>query len=407
MPSADTFPRNPRTVSPSAPSGSGYWDVLRGVAAGAGLDVVGVAPVAPMLRARAALEDRIARDMVNGMRFTFLRPQRSTSPADLVEGARSVIVAMLPYAHDDTAHADAAHDGATWHGSPSTSPLAPGRPLAEVARYAGRDHVGELKSALGSIAARLRRDGHRATIFADDNAIVDREAAWLAGLGWFGKNANILVPGRGSWFVIGCIVTTADLPVARPAEDGCDTCTRCVPACPTGAIAEPGVIDARRCLSWLLQKPGIFAREHRVALGARIYGCDDCQTACPVNRRHADDTRPGREGSRVDVLDLLTLDDAALDDAVDRWWVEAREMAWVRRNLLIVLGNIGDPRDDAVRAAVEGHLDHPRPEVRAHALWAAARLGFDDAVTAVRDSGDGSPEVVDELAHLPPLRPDL
>ena len=397
MPSADAFPRNPRIVPPSAPSGPGYWEVLCEVAAGAGLDVVGVAPVDPMLRARAAIEDRIARDMVNGMRFTFLRPRRSTTPADLVEGARSVIVAMLPYAHDD-----ASGDDAT-----VASPLAPGRPLADVARYAGRDHVGELKSALSIVTARLRRDGHRATVFADDNAIVDREAARLAGLGWFGKNANILVPGRGSWFVIGCVVTTADLPVARPVEDGCGTCSRCVPACPTGAIAGPGVIDARRCLSWLLQKPGIFAREHRVALGSRIYGCDDCQTACPVNRRHAGGAPVGREGSRVDVLAMLALDDGALDEAVERWWVESRDMAWVRRNLLIVLGNIGDPRDEEVRTAVRVHLAHPRPEVRAHALWAAARLGLADVVEAHRISGDGAAEVVDELAHLPPLRPDL
>jgi len=392
VPSADAFPRNPRAVEPSAPSGSVYWDLLREVALGAGLDVVGVAPAAPMMRARAAIEDRIARDLVNGMRFTFLRPGRSTTPADLVEGARSVIVAMLPYAHDDTA---------------AESPLAPGRPLAEVARYAGRDHVGELKRALGTVTARLRRDGHRATVFADDNAIVDREAAWLSGLGWFGKNANILVPGRGSWFVIGCIVTTADLPVARPVEDGCGTCVRCLPACPTGAITEPGVIDARRCLSWLLQKPGVFAREHRVALGARIYGCDDCQTACPVNRRHAEVAGVGREGSRVDVLELLALDDAALDAVVDRWWVESRDMAWVRRNLLMVLGNIGDPRDPGVRAAVETHLVHSRPEVRAHALWAAARLGLTAAVAGIRDSGERAPEVLEELTHLPPLRPDL
>ena len=390
MPSADTFPRNPRVVPVSAPSGPGYWESLRAEARAAGLDVVGVAPVDPMLRARAALEDRIARDLVDGMRFTFLRPRRSTTPADLVEGARSLVVGMLPYAH----------------GEGDTEP-GRGRPMAEVARYAGRDHVGDLKRALTTVAGRLRRDGHRATVFADDNAIVDREAAWLAGLGWFGKNANILVPGRGSWFVIGCIVTTADLPVTGPVEDGCGTCARCLPACPTGAIVEPGVIDARRCLSWLLQKPGIFAREHRVALGARIYGCDDCQTACPVNRRQGSDEGLSRGVSRVDVLGLLALDDAALDAAVDRWWVESRDMAWVRRNLLVVLGNIGDARDTEVRRAVETHLVHPRAEVRAHAVWAAARLGLTEAVERVRRGGDDAPEVGDELAHLPPLRADL
>ena len=123
---------------------------------------------------------------------------------------------------------------------------------------------------------------------ADDNALVDREAAYRAGLGWYGKNANLLLPGEGSWFVLGSVVTDAPAaPPSRPRRcaDGCGTCTRCLDGCPTGAIVAPGVVDARRCLAWLLQVEGAFPREHRVALGDRLYGCDDCQEVCPPNRR--------------------------------------------------------------------------------------------------------------------------
>src|SRR6185295_8008395 len=103
---------------------------------------------------------------------------------------------------------------------------------------------------------------------ADDNSLVDREAAYLAGLGWYGKNANLLLPGQGSWFVLGSVVTDAPLPVAAaPATDGCGGCRRCLDGCPTGAIVAPGVVDARRCLAWLEQRPGPFPVEFRAALG--------------------------------------------------------------------------------------------------------------------------------------------
>src|SRR5690606_28594835 len=145
-------------------------------------------------------------------------------------------------------------------------------PRGRVARYARADHYGELRAALRAVAGELKAAGWRARVLADDNALVDREAAYRAGLGWYGKNANLLLPGRGSWFVLGSVVT--DAPLARTAEpvaDGCGACTRCLDGCPTGAIVAPGVVDARRCLAWLLQVEGPFPREHRVVLGDRLY----------------------------------------------------------------------------------------------------------------------------------------
>lgn len=385
MPSVSRVPRNPKVVSPNAPSGDAYWTQLHHVGLSAGLDALGVAPATVMQRARQQLHDRIDRQLTNGLKFTFLRPERSTDPSLLVDGARTVIVGMRSYAYDDPIAIDSA------------------RLHARIARYAWEDHYGELKSSLSQVAAQLRRDGHRATVFADDNSIVDREIAWLAGLGWYGRNANLLVPGKGSMFVIGCVVTTADLPVGTEVPDGCGTCSRCVPACPTSAIVEPGVIDANRCLSWLLQKPGIFNRDYREALDDRIYGCDECQVVCPPTKKYGTRSVETSLQTQVDVLQLLSLDDNALDAACDRWYVSERDMTWVRRNLLIVLGNRGVPADPETVEVVRRYLSHERDELRAHAVWTAARLGL----THLLHFDDPSPIVVAELENLPPLRGDL
>ena len=158
---------------------------------------------------------------------------------------------------------------------------------ARVARYATEDHYARLESALTEMADVLRGRGHRAVVMADDNSVVDREAAWRAGIGFYGKNANILLPGRGSHFVLGSVVTDAPLPPSTPGRpDECGSCRACLDRCPTGAIVADGVVDARRCLAWLVQQPGLYPTEFREALGDRIYGCDDCQEACPPSRRH-------------------------------------------------------------------------------------------------------------------------
>jgi len=351
--------------------------------ADAGL-VAGIAPAEPFATTRAELHRRRDAGLHGGMAFTYRNPERSTDPSRIVPGARSLVVGALGYLRT----APRPDAGAV-----------PGR----VARYAWSDFYAELRRCLDCGAALLRDGGHQAVVVADDNALVDREAAYRAGLGWYGRNANLLVRGHGSWVVLGTIVTDAALPASAPAAGGCGTCTRCIPACPTGAIVAPGVVDARRCLAWLLQAGGVFPTEFRDALGDRIYGCDDCQEACPPNqaavrgagggggdarRGHTSrspDGAPPEPGRRptVDVLDLLDDDDAAVLAAAGRWYVPERDARYLRRNALVVLGNRADPGDERALAAVRRCLRHRDPLVRAHAVWAAARLG--------------RPELADEL----------
>lgn len=337
------------------------WDELVELARRSGIEHLGVAPATVLTRARAVLDERKAAGLHAGMEFTYRNPARSTDPSRAVPGARSVIVAARPYRLADEPERP------------------PGGPWASVARYAWVDHYAPLRDGLRTIARRLRRADHRAVAFADDNSLVDREVAYLGGLGWFGKNANILVPGAGSFFVLGSVVTTADYPVGTPVADGCGACRRCLDGCPTGAIIAPGVVDANRCLAWLVQRPGVFPVEFREALGDRLYGCDDCQTVCPPSvRKGPRREEPGTPESPqawVDVLDLLEADDATLIARHGRWYLADRDPRWWRRNALIVLGNTGDPADPRTQQVLARYADGADAVLGEHARWAQARLG--------------------------------
>ena len=322
-----------------------------------GITHVGVAPATPMLRARKALAERKASGFADNMSFTWRNPERSTTPTASVAGAQSILVAALPYLADDV--------------TPAT-----GR-RAHIARYARADHYSILRTALRSVARNLKMAGERAVAFADDNALVDREAAYRAGIGWFGKNANLLLPGAGSYFVLGSIITTAMYEPSQPVDDGCGSCTRCLDGCPTGAIVAPGVIDARRCLAWLLQKSGTFPTEMRAALGDRIYGCDDCQEVCPptvrLGRRNMSSAAPGL-GEWVDPLDMLTMSDDELLDTYGLWYFAERDPRWLRRNAIIVLGNTTDPNDSETLEVLRSVTDGQDVILAEHAQWAVDEI---------------------------------
>lgn len=351
-----------------------------------GLDRIGFTDASVLERARVALHDRNDRGLSDTMGFTFRNPERSTDPTRAVDAARSVIVAARSYNVPD-------HEEDRAPGEASS------RLVATVARYARIDQYTPLRKALQLMALRLRADGHRAVVFADENDVVDREVAYRAGLGWFGKNANLLLPGAGSFFSLGSIVTTAILPPApQPAPDGCGTCRVCIDACPTAAIVDDGVIDARRCLAWLVQKPGVFPVEFREALGDRIYGCDECQNTCPPNVRLAARHRPRDAaalpvavgpGEHVDLLELLWASDERLIEMYGRWYLADRDPVWLRRNALVILGNVAPvPIDESVRSVVRHYLGSDVPVLRAHALWAARRLGYDRIPDDLRTDPD-------------------
>jgi epoxyqueuosine reductase len=334
-------------------------DELAAIGRQHGIEHIGVAPATVLERARTALYERRDAGLAAGMAFTYRNPDRSTDPSRSVPGARSIVVGARSYLADE-------------------DPAPPPGVQARVARYAWVDQYAPLRVGLRAMAGRLRAAGHRAVAFADDNAVVDREVAHRAGIGWFGKNANVLVPGAGSWFVLGCVITTAALPIAaEPVADGCGTCSRCIAACPTGAIVAPGVIDANRCLAWVLQRPGAIPVALRPAVANRLYGCDDCQEACPptvhLGRRHR---RPLDAEAQpwVDVLDLLAADDHTLIDRHGRWYIAGRDPRWLRRNALVILGNLAPADDPRVWSTLAAYRDGDDEVLAEHARWAAEQL---------------------------------
>ncbi len=336
-----------------------------------GLAKVGVCDATPLLAARDVILERRELGFNGEMQFTYRNPERSTDPARALSDARSMIVAAYRYDTDVSAPTD------------------PEGTYGRVARYATSDHYDRLRGLLTMIAGRLKDEGHRAVVVCDDNAMVDRAVAVRAGLGFYGKSANVLLPGQGSWFVLGSVITDAQLePTGTEVADGCGTCTRCIDGCPTSAIVAPGVVDARRCLSWLIQAPGDFPREFRAALGDRIYGCDDCQEVCPPSRRadrldigvttHPSDG-PGRQetGGWVDVEWMLVADDDELLATVGRWYIARRDPNHLRRNALVVYGNrTGSTSGDQAESVLGPYLDGDNEMLAAHAAWAAVNLGY-------------------------------
>ncbi len=336
-------------------------DELRTLAVSLGFAKVGYASVEPFLDTRAALIDRVDRGYAADMTFTFAKPVRSTTPAELLPDAATLVVGAWAYHRDEI-----------------PTPL-DDRLHGRVARYQWRDVYGEMKSAFGEMAKVLRADRWRTRVLADDNVLVDRAAAHRAGLGWYGKNANLLLPQAGSWFVLGSLLTDAPLPTnTEPVADGCGTCVRCLPACPTGAIVAPGVIDGTKCLAWIVQSAGDIPDDLRVAMHDRIYGCDDCQEACPENRR-AERTTPSPPASDSDVavvnlLWLLRAPDTDILAAHGRWYLADRNPDLLRRNAAIALGNVAEPASAEVRHALHEAAERGSAQLARHANWALLRL---------------------------------
>jgi epoxyqueuosine reductase len=351
-------------------------DQLVAIGRGQGLAAVGVTDAAVFSDTREVLFERRAGGLNGGMQFTYRNPERSTDPTRVLPGARSLVVGAWGYRRAESPSADGDHRPP---------------PSGRVARYAWRDHYQSLRGALAPVADRLRADGWRAVVVCDDNALVDRAVAHRAGLGWFGKNTLLLLPGLGSWFVLGSVVTDAPLladpdraAAVAPHGSGCGSCTRCIGACPTGALVAPGVLDANRCLAWLVQAPGSIPEEFRVALGDRLYGCDECQQACPINRM-VDRHQPPLEAepdshAEVDLIELLESSDDELLEAHGRWYIAGRQPRYLRRNALVALGNTGDGADPATERVLVGAVSGSDPMLAEHAVWAARRLGRGDLV---------------------------
>jgi epoxyqueuosine reductase len=322
---------------------------LRRIAEELGLDVVGAAPAEPYASTEEAIRDRQARGLFADMRFTMAQPERSCHPETLLEGARTVVSAALCY-------------------------YAPG-PEPEVGegrlpRYTWRDGYAELRTRLDELG---RRIGGSYRVLVDANQHVDREAAVRAGVGFYGKNTLVITRTHGSWVVLGSLVSDQELESTPPLDQDCGACRLCIDACPTGALDEPGTLDATRCLSYWTQAPHSVPVEYRAELGTQVYGCDICQDVCPwtrgVEKRRG--ALPPTDTGHVDLRAWLESDGRALVTEYDRLFVPRNDPRWLRRNALVAVGNAGDGSHEALLERFAAGDDEMLAE---HAAWALAAV---------------------------------
>lgn len=328
-----------------------------------GFDPVRVAPASVLDDARQAALDAEGAGRLDGL--DWMTPewlQRATDPGAFLAGARSVILCAISYA-------------------PSTddSPVDDGISRGRVAAYArGRDYHRIFEKKLRRLARAIREEfgaGARPTV--DYGPLLERPLAAAAGMGWQGKSTMLLVPGIGPWVLIGAIATTLDLEPDAPVKKTCGSCTRCITACPTGAISPQGdLLDSRLCISYhTIENRGPIPRELRHLFGDWVFGCDDCLTSCPVGR-HAGEGHPelspaSTDDGRPELAPLLQLTEDEFRERYQGRPIMRAKRDGFLRNVCVALGNVGTATD--VPALVEALDDHA-PLVRSHAAWALGRL---------------------------------
>jgi epoxyqueuosine reductase len=324
---------------------------LERLAAELGLDAIGAAPPAPYEDTERHIRDRRARGLFGRMRFTMARPDVSCHPERLLPGARTVVSAALSY----------------YVPGPD-----PGPGEGRLPRYTWNDRYAELREKLDALGRAL---GGSYRVLVDANQHVDREGAVRAGIGFYGKNTMLITRRHGSWVVLGTLVTEVEVEPARPLSLDCGSCRLCIDACPTGALDEPGELDATRCLSYWTQASDPVPEEVREQVGVQVYGCDICQDVCPWNRgtekRRAGEPLPAGAEPVVSLADWLTASDEDLGERYERLFVPRNDPRYLRRNALVAAGNSGD---ESLAPLVDRHAEGDDPLLREHAEWAAERL---------------------------------
>ena len=346
-----------------------------------GFDVVGITSAEPFLRDEKAALGRVRDGLMDGLPwYTEERVHRSTHPELLLEGAASIISLAISYL------------------TPESEPTG-GGPLGKIARYAwGDDYHEVLKKRLRAFIERLPEVAGRdvrTRLFVDDGPMNDRAAAARAGVGWFGKNTNILTPSHGSWVLLAQVVSDLELKADPPLAKTCGECVRCIDACPTGAIVAPYVIDNTRCISFLtIELRGAIPRELRPLMGDWVFGCDICQDVCPVNLKAAKSQEPAFERRHdfpaPELIPLLSLDDEGFRERFRGSPIKRAKRVGLQRNVCVALGNIGDA--SAVPALAKA-LVTAEPLVRSHAAWALGRLGGPEAEAELKSALASEAEV--------------
>lgn len=349
----------------------------------AGFDAVAITRANGDPQVAARLAEFVARGRHGTMGWIAETVQRRQSPKSLWPEAESVIMLAMNY-------------------GPHDNPLdiLERRNRAAISVYARhRDYHDVIKGRLKTIAQKFAaRSGADVKVFVDTAPVMEKPLAEAAGLGWQGKHTNLVSREFGSWLFLGSIFTSAVLEPDAPESDHCGSCRACLDICPTDAFPAPYQLDARRCISYLtIEHKGAIPREFRVAMGNRIYGCDDCLAVCPWNK-FASEAYEAKLKARNDLIEprismLLELDDPGFRSLFSGSPIKRIGRDRFIRNVLIAAGNSGDP---GLVEVCRRLADDPSPLVRGAAAWALSRLLDARTFTGMareRAARDSDPEV--------------
>lgn len=328
-----------------------------------GFDRVAVGPADPPDHGRA-FEAWLEAGYAGTMEYLERGRAKRLAPQQVLPGARSVIAVALNY----------------YQGEPSEA-----QGWAPVARYAwGRDYHAVMTPRLEKLLAFVQEaagTGVRGKIYVDTGPVLERDLAARAGLGWVGKNTNLLHPEFGSFFFIGVILTTVELGFDAPLPDRCGTCRACLDVCPTHAFVAPYVLDARRCISYLtIEHRGSIPEGLREPMGEWVFGCDLCQTVCPWNRKAPVTREPALHPVTPlpPLASVLEMGEADFRARFGGTPLTRPKRAGLARNAAVVLGNRRDP--SAIQSLTRA-LSDQEPLVREHAAWALARIAGEEVVS--------------------------
>jgi epoxyqueuosine reductase len=364
-----------------------------------GFDLVGIAPPAAP-KASEFLAQWLKKGF--GAEMRYLADPRRGDPHRVLPSVKSVICVGLIYNTTHSTHVGGPHEEERDSAAPAAA-IREVRPRAWISRYAwGRDYHDVLRGKLEQLRATVEElaPGVETRAYVDTGPILERAFAGLAGIGWVGKNTCLINEGKGSWFFLGVILTSLELEPDLPTPDRCGSCTRCLEACPTGALVEPYVMDASRCIAYFnIELKGSSPEQFRAAMGSNLFGCDICQDVCPWNSPRRAGVSSLREfqplslpaqcepahaasDAAIGNEHVLTLRNPSLQGLAE--WKEEdfrrlfahspikriKYRGWLR-NLCVVMGNSGDRR---FVPWLELTAAHPDPIVREQAAWALHRL---------------------------------
>mgnify|MGYP001201571026 FL=1 len=289
------------------------------------------------------------------MAFTFTNPEISGN-ANKFDWANTAIVVAYNYMQNDS------YETTTKPG------------YSRIASFAKRDYYEPLRTEINLIMDSLNKEGHRTESFVDDSSHYDRLFFVYAGLGWQGKSTMMLSPGIGPWQLIGTIYTAKKIIQTKKSNQACGECNYCQISCPTGALNQDYVLDANLCIAYWLQSSKIIPRDMRVAIGNRLYGCDECLVSCPPGQREVQ-FKAKEDG--VKISRILNNKDEELLAEYKRFYIPKMDSVYIRRNALISLAN--NPDDSAV-TIFTNYLSHHNPELVIYAIWGLWRISRVDII---------------------------